>query len=149
MKLVVDANILFSFFKKDSTPREFILDPELKYNLELFAPELILEETGRHKNEICSKFSLDIKNFDVMLSSLGLFIRIVKKDTFKKFFPKAAEILSAHIKDVPYCALSLWFKNNGFDIGIWSNETRLKVLEKHGIKVFSTKELAEFLLSRK
>jgi len=35
MKLVVDANIIFSFFKKGSTPKELIIDPELKYNLEL------------------------------------------------------------------------------------------------------------------
>ncbi|MFZ2071309.1 MAG: hypothetical protein WAV32_06915 [Halobacteriota archaeon] len=43
MKLVVDANILFSFFKKGSTARELILDPELKYGLELFAPKYVIE----------------------------------------------------------------------------------------------------------
>lgn len=42
MKLVVDANILFSFFKKGSTTIELILDPELKYGLELFAPKYVL-----------------------------------------------------------------------------------------------------------
>jgi len=38
MKLVVDANVLFSFFKKGSAVKELILDPDLEYNLELFAP---------------------------------------------------------------------------------------------------------------
>lgn len=145
MKLVVDANIVFSFFKKDSAPKELIIDPELKYNLELFAPELMLEEVNRHKNEICSKFGVAPKDFDIMFSSLKLFIKIVEKQAFEEFSSKADKILSPHIKDVPYIALSLWFKDKGVEISFWSNETRLKVVEEHGIKVFSTKELVEFL----
>ncbi|GAI90273.1 unnamed protein product, partial [marine sediment metagenome] len=41
MKLVVDANILFSFFKKASFTRRFILShPEI----ELFTPLYVFEE---------------------------------------------------------------------------------------------------------
>jgi len=145
MKLIADANILFSFFKLDSTPRELILDPELKYNLELFAPKLVLEEVGKHKKDICSRFSLDPKDFDVMFSSLELFIKIVDRNVFDRFFPKAKEILSGNIKDVPYAALSLWFKDREDEIFIWSNDKELKILEKHGIKVFSTEELLGLL----
>ena len=68
MKLVVDANVLFSFFKKDSTTRELILDPELKF-----------------------------------------------------------------------------FKGEGHEIGLWSNEKRLKKVKKYGIKKFTTSELITFL----
>jgi len=64
MKLVVDANVLFSFFKKGSTTRELILDPELKYDLDLFAP--VLEEVGKHKDEICFKFGLSPQDFNIM-----------------------------------------------------------------------------------
>lgn len=145
MKLVVDANVLFSFFKADSTVRELIIDPELKYNLELFAPNLVLEEIGRHKNEICPKFGLAPRDFDIMLSSLLLFITVVERDAFEGLAAKATEILSPHIKDVPYCALSLWLKDRGSDISLWSNENRLKALERCGIRVFTTEKLTEFL----
>lgn len=145
MKLIVDANILFSFFKKDSTTRELILDPELKYNLELFAPKLILEEVRNHKDDICSKFSLNPKDFDVMFSSIELFINIVNKHAFDKFFPRAKEALPENIKDAPYAALSFWLKEKGNEISVWSNDKGLKALEMHGIKVFSTRELVKFL----
>lgn len=146
MKLVVDANVVFSFFKKDSTARELILDPELKYSLELFAPKFMLEEVGKHKNEICSKFGISSKNFEVMFSSLPLFIRLVKKDLFRDFLSKAEKTLSQHIKDVPYAALSFSFRERGYEIGIWSNEKRLKVLERYGIKIFSTSDLKKQLV---
>ncbi len=145
MKLVVDANILFSFFKKDSTTRELILDPELEYDLDLFAPKYVLEEVGKHKEEICSKFHLSPQDFDIMFSSLPLFIKIVPRDSFERFVSIAEKILSPHLKDVPYLALSLSFKSNGHEIGLWSNEKRLKKLEKYAIKVFSTSELISFL----
>jgi len=146
MKLVVDANILFSFFKKGSATRELILDPELKYDLELFAPKYVLEEVGKHKDEICSKFGLLPQDFDIMFSSLPLFIKIVPRDLFERFVPKAEKILSPHLKDVPYVALLLFFKSNGHKIGLWSNEKRLKKkLEKYVIEVFSTSDLISFL----
>lgn len=145
MKLVVDANILFSFFKKGSTTRELILDPELKYDLDLFAPKYMLEEVGKHKDEICSKFRLFPPDFDIMFSALPLFIKIVPRSEFEGFFPMAEKILSSHLKDVPYVGLSLSFKSKGHEIGFWSNERRLKKIEKYGIKVFSTSGLISFL----
>ena len=145
MKFVVDANILFSFFKKESTPREIILDPELKYNLDLFAPQLVLREVGRHKKDICSRFCIESKDFEIMFSSLELFIRTVNRGLFEGFLPEADEILSRHIKDSPYAALCLWFKKSGFTVGLWSNEKRLRVLGQQGIKVYNTKELVELL----
>ena len=145
MKLVVDANILFSFFKLDSTPRELMLDPELRYDLELFAPELVLKEVGKHRNEICDKFGLDPEDFDVMFSSLELFVRIVRRNVFESFFPMAKEALPENIKDIPYAALSFWFKDRGDEISIWSNDRGLKVLEKYGVKVFNTEELIKKL----
>ena len=145
MNLVVDANVLFSFFKKGSTTRELILDPELKYDLDLFAPEYVLEEVGKHKDEICSKFRLSPQDFDIMFSSLPLFIKIVPKDLFESSLAMAERILDPHLKDVPYVALSLFFKGEGHEIGLWSNEKRLKKVKKYGIKKFSTSELISFL----
>ena len=145
MKLVVDANILFSFFKKESIVRELILDPELKYNLELFAPEYVLEELSRHKGEICSKFNISPKDFDIMLFSLELFVKIVPREAFNDFLPRAEEILSSHKKDIPYTALSLYFKSRGYEVVLWTQEKKLKMLEKQGIRVLSISKLLENL----
>lgn len=145
MKLVIDANALFSFFKKESSTREVILDPELKFNLNLFAPKLALKEVGKHKDDICSIYGIASEDFDVMFSSLSLFIKIVKKAFFEEFMPKAEKILLGHTKDVPYVALSLAFKSKGSEIALWSNEERLKILEKYGIKVFRTSDLLKEL----
>ena len=141
MKLVVDANVLFSFFKKSSVVRELVLDPELRFNLELYAPKLVLMEIGRHKDDVCSKFNMSPKDFNIMFACLSLFIKVVDKESFKEFIPKAEEILSPHIKDVPYAALALSLKSRKYEIGLWSNEKRLKVLVKFGMKVFSIPEL--------
>lgn len=145
MKLVVDANVLFSFFKSDSKPRELILDPELRYNLELFAPKLVFKEVGRHRRDICSRFSLDSKDFVVMFSSLKLFVKNVERHVFEGFLPKAREVLSENVKDVPYAALAFWFKDSEGEISIWSNDKGLKILEEYGVIVLSTKELTEEL----
>ncbi|MBI2584212.1 MAG: hypothetical protein HYW25_06075 [Candidatus Aenigmarchaeota archaeon] len=143
MKLVVDANVLFSFFKKDSTTRRIILDPDFKYNLELYAPEFVMEEIGRHKDEICSMFGIATKDFDTMFMAIKLFVRIVPKNSFEAFLPKATEALSPHIKDAPYVALSLWLYSEGHKIRLWSNEKRLRTLEEHGVSVISTSGLVE------
>jgi len=58
MKLVVDSNVLFSFFKRDSTTRKLVIDPELEFNLELFTPADALEELKERGGEICSKFGI-------------------------------------------------------------------------------------------
>ena len=50
MKLVVDANVLFSFFKKDSTTRELITSFEI---FELYTPSLCIKELSKNKEEIC------------------------------------------------------------------------------------------------
>jgi predicted nucleic acid-binding protein len=145
MKLVVDANVLFSFFKKGSAVKELILDPDLEYNLGLFAPELVLEEVGRHCDEICSKFSVKQEDFKVMLSSLELFIKIVEKESFKESIPAAQGILKDNIKDVPYAALALWLRERGTRVSIWSNDKGLKPMQEHGIKVYDIKKLLDHL----
>ena len=52
MRLVVDTNILFSFFKKDSFTRRFILShPEI----ELFTPLYVFNKLEEHKEKVKSK----------------------------------------------------------------------------------------------
>ncbi len=145
MELVVDANVLFSFFKKDSTPRELILDPDMKYGLKLFSAELVLKEIGKHKNDVCKRFKLAAEDFNIMFSSLRLFVNIVKDDSFTTFIPEAISHIEPHTKDVAYVALALSLKATHADVGIWSNDSLLK--KQPAAKVFSTSELVAHLKS--
>ncbi|NIQ07378.1 MAG: hypothetical protein GWO20_17130 [Candidatus Korarchaeota archaeon] len=143
MKIVVDANALFSYFKKEAKARELIIDPTRKHRLEFVSPEFVLEEINKHKDTICSRFDIHSKDFDIMFSSLSLFVKTVKKEDFEAEIPTARKILPEHVKDVPYIALTLFFKKKRDKVALWSNEVRLKVLEEHEIEVYTTQELLE------
>ncbi|MBN2014477.1 MAG: hypothetical protein JW778_04800 [Candidatus Altiarchaeota archaeon] len=138
MRLVVDMNVLFSFFKRESTTRQLITSFEV---FELYTPSLCIKELIKHKGEICLKSRISEGEFDEVLEHLNLFVEVVEEEKFKDFSSKAADILSSHVKDVPYTALCFWFKSSELSVGLWSKERRLKALEKYGIKVYTTEEL--------
>ncbi|MBU4341533.1 MAG: hypothetical protein KJ928_02905 [Candidatus Altiarchaeota archaeon] len=50
MKLVVDTNVLFSFFRKESKTRELILNFEL---LDLNTPAFCISELLKYRETIC------------------------------------------------------------------------------------------------
>lgn len=83
------------------------------------------------------------EEFEELLKDMTLFVGVVKEEAFKDCAPEALKMLPDHIKDVPYVSLALWFKKADHAIGIWSNEKRLKDLEKHGIPVLNTREMLE------
>ena len=145
MLLVVDANVLFSFFKEVSVIREIVIDPDSKYSLELIAPAKLLSELDKHKAEICKKAKISEEEYKFPRDVLEVFIKTFPDKFWQDSESKAEDILSKHIKDIPYVALCLSFKNKGYKICIWSNEERLKALEKYGIKVYSTSELLKEL----
>jgi predicted nucleic acid-binding protein len=135
MKLVVDANILFSFFKRDSTARNLLTSFEL---FELYTPALGFSELVKNKAEICRKAAISEAEFEDALEALRLFIGILPDEEFKEFGSEAQRLLGAHTKDVPYFALALYL-----NCGIWSNEKRFK--EQSRSRVFSTTDLVELL----
>ena len=61
MKLVVDTNVLFSFFKKESETRRLILNFEI---LELVTPSFCINELNEHKELICTKSRLSDSEFE-------------------------------------------------------------------------------------
>ncbi|MDO8460566.1 MAG: PIN domain-containing protein [Nanoarchaeota archaeon] len=138
MQLVVDANILFSFFRKDSLVREIIINPNLKYNLKLFAPEKILVEIDKHKKEICEKARITKEEFNFPREVLEIFIKIIQNEVWQDKISEANKLLPDHLKDAPYLALAL-----KLDCGIWSYDNALK--KQSQVKIFTTKELLEEL----
>jgi len=134
MKLVVDSNVLFSFFKKESSTRKIITLVEL---LELYTLKSRINELIKHKDEICSKSKITEEGFFKSLTELEIFVRIVD-DKFVSKFGKEAIKLTPHSEDAPLFALAL-----SFNCAIWSNEVAFKRQSK--VKVFNTKELLELL----
>ena len=135
MKLVVDANVLFSFFKRDSTTRKLVTSFEI---LELYTPSLCIKELSKNKEEICRKSKISEAEFEEAMEYLRLFVEVIPDEEFKDFSGEAKQLLGEHIKDIPYFALTL-----SLHCGIWSNEKRFK--RQSRIKAVLTSDLVSFL----
>jgi predicted nucleic acid-binding protein len=134
MKLVVDANILFSFFEKDSFTRRFMLShPEL----ELFTPTYVFDELDKHKGEIESKSKINDRVFELTKTRLLAYVNPVPLGEFKKFWEEAKRV-SPDPDDAEYFAVAL-----KLGCPIWSNDGKLKDQPK--VKVLSIAELLELL----
>lgn len=80
MELVVDANVLFSFFKSESAVRDVIIDPESKFGLVLYAPELMFSELDKHKPEICVKARISGGEYELSKNVLETFVKSVPNE---------------------------------------------------------------------
>ncbi len=134
MKLIVDANILFSALIKNGKTQELLTLPIF----ELYAPEFIFEELEQHHEEILSKSNRTKEQFSEILRSLSKIIELIPRQEISPFMPKA-EKFCPDSDDLPYFSLSMML-----DCPIWSNDKLLK--EKQDIiKVYSTADLIELL----
>ena len=61
MLLVVDMNILFSFFKKHTFTRKLLSNP----NLELYSPIYSLDELNKYSQELISKSKINTGTFEL------------------------------------------------------------------------------------
>ena len=130
MELIIDANILMSaLISTEGKTYDLIYADRIR----LFAPEYLLEEFERHKNEILTKSGLTESDFELFLRLISSRIEFISKSEFKSFIPQAKE-LTPDIDDTEYFALALKFK-----CAIWSNDKRLANQDK--IRVYSTTEL--------
>lgn len=130
MKFIVDANIIFSMAKQDSTTNKLILDK----NLELLTPEYALDEIKKYSALIEHKYGID---FDTYFKNITTQIKIVPiKDYVDKI--EIAKQKIADQKDIPYIALAL-----KYNLPIWSNDAEFK--KQTIVPVFNTKELIMLL----
>ena len=129
MRFVVDTNILFSYFWKDSITYKLLMNS----HLELLSPEFALEEIKKHEKEIMLKTLLDIKKLTELREELVLAIDFVPIVDYKE---KLSDALSfcPDKHDVDFFALALKLKSP-----IWSNDVSLKKQNK--ITVVSTQDL--------
>lgn len=137
MQIVIDANELFSLMIKGSKSSKEIF---LSKNIELIAPEFILEEFENNKEELLSKTHRTEIEFSQVLSIFKDRIKLIPESEFNNFLAEAENLFPEHKKDSLYLALAL--KNN---CPIWSEEKRLKTQNK--IEIFNTRDLFDKLNS--
>ncbi len=130
MKLIVDANVLFSALIKEGLTAELLISDKLQ----LFAPEFLFTEFTKYKDLILRKTHRNEEEFNQFLEILKEQISIVPKKEILPFISEADKI-SPDPKDTIYFALAIALKSD-----IWSNDKRLKQGQTK-ITIYSTEEL--------
>ncbi len=129
MKFVVDTNILYTFFWKDSLTHKVLL----RQDLELFAPEFALEEINLHKQDILKKTKISEEKFRELKTDLAIAVVFFSIEKYKDQF-NSAKTISPDLNDIDFFALAL-----KLELPIWSNDSLLK--KQNAVSVFSTLDL--------
>lgn len=141
MKLVVDSNVLFTFFWEGSVFKNFVNTP-----VPLFSPEYALEEINKYSLELMKKTSLSKERFKRLKQELALKVEFISLKEYSPLFHKALTIVSKSpkneyeefVKDIDFFALALML-----NCPIWSNNKLLKKQSK--VIIFNTKEIIELI----
>lgn len=131
MKLVPDANVLFSALIKSGLTRRIWFAPEVQ----LVAPRHLTVEFSKYEEELRQKYSGSDEDFDRLVFCLLNPLKWVPDDDLRAYLPAAAS-LSTDSKDWLYLACAL--KENA---SIWTHDHHYD--DQRRINVFSTKTLAE------
>jgi len=131
--LVVNTNVLFSFFGKSTKTRELIF---LLSGM-LVSPEFAIEELVKHKDVIVRKAKIGDEDFEKLISVLRKHIVFVEESFYSEYIPLALEI-SPDSNDADFVALSL---KTGYPL--WSNDAKLKAVKE--ITVLNTGEVIRIL----
>ncbi len=129
MELVVDTNILYTFFWKNSFARKFLM----KMSLELYSPEFALVEINKHESDILEKTGISHKEFKELKGELAIAVNFVPLDEYESLL-KSALSFSPDPNDIDFFALAMKLK-----LQLWSNDPALKKQNK--VEVFSTSDL--------
>ncbi len=137
MKLVVDTNVLFTFFWKNSVGRDLLLDSHLTSLSPLFA----LTEVDKYKKEIIRKARLDEGTYESELAELKIAVSFIAL----KEYSSSLSILAKHCpdsNDIDFLSLA-----HALKLPLWSNDERLK--EQDVVIVLNTKEVIGILAEEK
>ena len=87
---MVDTNVLFSFFKRDSTTRKLILCISL--SVPIYAPEYLSEELKRYSDIIMKKAHLTPEGFERVLSLLRKYVTFIDYESYAEFADLAIKV---------------------------------------------------------
>jgi len=133
MNLVIDSNILFTFFWEKSTGREIIKSKIFN----LISPEFALEEINRYKSDIIKRTKVSIVEFNKLREELTTIVEFIPLDEYDKYLHEAFDICPDK-NDVDFFALAL-----SKLCPIWSNDSDMKKQDE--ISILNTLEIIEFI----
>ena len=136
MDLVLDTNILFSFFRENPV-RKIIIEAR-QLGLRLYAPAYALEELRKNRDDLLRYTNLKSHGgIDIIIKTLETCIDIKPMDFFEEYREKA-QLITPDQKDAPFFALALKLKAD-----LWSNEPRLK--RQSIVNVMTTREIRKLV----
>ena len=131
MKLIADANILFSLAREDSVATAITE----RYRIRLYSPDHALKELEKHRQELTEKTR---EPYLRILETLKKKTAFIEKRRYENHLKEAEKLLPDDQNDTPYIALAIKLQT-----AIWSNDKHLKTQDK--IPVLTTRELLELL----
>lgn len=136
-RFVVETNILYSFFWKNS-PTHKLLQLAISKDIDLMSPQFAFNELSKHREEILFASRIGANEFTELMDILPLLVEFVGESEYIDFFGEAKSIFPEHLKDVDFFALAL-----KLDCPLWSNERLHKKQSK--VKVLNTDEVRRLL----
>ncbi|MDD4049410.1 MAG: PIN domain-containing protein [Candidatus ainarchaeum sp.] len=134
MDVVVDSNILFSYFWKNSITKK-IIDLDI---FNLYSPDFALTEINKYKSDIIKKTKISSSEFNLVLDELKSKIKFVSVLKYSSEFKKIDLNKKPDVNDVDFFACSLYL-----NAVIWSNDVILK--NQSLCVVFNTKDILEII----
>jgi len=131
-RLVVDTNVLFTFYWSNSVTRELIT----RKDFALVSPEYALVEINRHKKEILNRARITLSEFNQITAEMATYIDFVPIQDYQMCLKDSCDI--PDVNDVDFIALAL---KTGYPL--WSNDTALKKQAK--VPVLTTEDLLKLL----
>jgi len=142
MRLVVDSNVLFSYFWKNSVFREICKEKKV----ELFAPDFALEELSKHAKGIMEKTGISLNEFKTLRKDMSSHMVFIDYRDYSKYFKEIIDSWNnisgknreEMREDIDFLAIA-----EMLCCSLWSNDKLLKKQTK--IVVLNTKELVSLL----
>ncbi len=132
--IVVDTNVLLTFFWKNSISRRIL--PKRQFDFS--SPQLALEEMNSHESEILEKAGISREDFQKNREDLAMLVEFIPFKEYSAFLRKVSHVPDKD--DIDFIALAL-----KLSAPIWSNDKELK-RQSSPVLVFNTKEfIAKFL----
>jgi len=133
MFVVVDTNILTSFFARDPRIRNMLLSPVTVP----VSPAFALMELGTNRDWILERSSFDKSEFAGLTRMLSAVVRFVPLEEYSDKLSEAKDV-SPDPEDIDFFAVALLL-----DAVFWSRENRLK--EQTSVEVLNTSEMKYFM----
>ena len=129
MRLVVDSNILFTYFWKESMARKAFQRVGIAY----YSPEFSLGELHKYRKDIMVKAGLVEGEFIHEVGELANAVIFVGREDYKEYMEKAARI-SPDNADCDFIALALKLK-----CPLWTRDQKLR--KQHSVKITDTSDI--------